>query len=166
MTLTDYHERAKADTVKIGEGFADPADDWQASALLHHDDDGLIIVSIDGPLLSDENLPLLIEQMAEMVEENGVGVITFVLSVWAARATSGHPEVPEEVRPRDNPNRYEMLLVTSISADETQGSAAKIKRTDDAPPTLEGWQSAPPGAGNTFVTPFREALKRAKRRSG
>jgi hypothetical protein len=160
LSFDGFVEWAKSAVVTVGQSFTEPDDDWMPTALVQNAD-SIVVAGLDPSFfgsteakdnLADEVLPALLRKYEAQR-------VALVMSSWMVSGKS--EDVDMSVRPSENPNRVEVVVVTVIDRDNAGMYVAEILRGKE-PPILGEWDAhLAEGDGmidGRFVEPVRRAL--------
>lgn len=171
VTASELLTIAQGHAEFLGQSFDRPDEDWLPSALaVQEDEKRLIVMLIDPAMLENvESKDQLTMMLAGTVLEKRISAIYTAFSAYTIsmrREDLDHPEVRPEDLPDDfstHPDAREILVLSSVTAEESLCSISHIQRSDDRPPTLSEWQTDGNYSGR-FAEPLRNALKIARRK--
>lgn len=144
---------------EVGKDLA-PDDDWEPIAFLLHDDESRSLL----PLVyeNDEQKDLWANALLPaLVVGTRPKIVSMVQTAWFVEAP---PDAILEgtVRPRDDPNRKEGVVVTCVASNDEQVWQAMIERREGKPPKLGEWMLIGGPNAETmgrFIDPLRRALR-------
>jgi hypothetical protein len=139
----------------IGCSFTEPSDDWMPVIVVDSRELGIVPVGF----VMTRNKDAIAMQLARLLRETRAERCAVILSAWTAEVG---PEWDRVTPAAKLANRYETVAVTMIDRERVEGYSARIRRSEDAPPTLGEWVATTPENGGfttgRFVTPLQRAM--------
>jgi hypothetical protein len=138
-TLT---EMSKDAIESIAETFEEPDADWLPTMLVMTREETFNLVGIDPEFMaSPTTKAILAEQVIPGVlrEQNAIAA-AFVSSAWMGTYDNTKMGIGDKhLRPSQQPDRQEVVMLTLATALEAKSLTAPIIRHEDGPPTLGEW---------------------------
>jgi len=166
-TVSELATFLRRSSERVGAQFTDPNDDWVPVGHILDSEDRLGVIGIDTEFFAnDARKDDLVQEIIGLIQGLHAKAFGLITSAWSSKVPANfHPEREydeEFVRPKDDPNRREMLTIQVTSADEEEFWWAEIKRDGENPPTLGEWEKTQESTGR-FVEPILDALKIERR---
>lgn len=154
--VSELLEEAKGFAEFAAEGFTEPDEEWMPSAIGKDADKKVIVMAIDCSFFATpESKNELAYMMARQVVEAGLVSFSLTLAAWAAVGEDPRP-------PAERPDKKEILVVTSLTADEALMATADVHRFEDKPPELGEWKVEDEPHKGRFSEPVQLALQLVK----
>jgi hypothetical protein len=173
LTLDEFRDTLVRGVEENERLFKHPDDDWQPVLMLAQPRGSVAVAQLDTRFFASDEAKnaLTFEVLPQLIRQTRAQMIGMVLSTW--QRSYGKEEsaavkrglragiIP---RPSKDPARIEAVMVTVVSREEEAVLMAEIKRTKDAPPTLEPWDTLPEATfEGRFIDPLRIALRGPER---
>ena len=141
----------------IADQFTDPDDDWMPVAFFEMGDG--TVVPMGGDLMRNKELFVSVI-MPMTIQKLHAQSVALIVSAWVITSDTPDPDVP----PSQHPDRIEVVLLTHVTADETEAWRAYIDRDPLGlrPPRLgewDHWEDEGGVIGGRFVDSIQEALR-------
>lgn len=141
---------AKEGVKQVGERFTKPTDDWEPVALCMDDKGQVHTATMDVPEGGHRATALGV--LAWLKSKRAVEAV-FISSAWMASAETEEEWNARNIRPSEDPDRVEAVIIVGAKGGETEAWSARIERHKRQPPTLGEWELTTPAGGD-----FYEAL--------
>lgn len=137
-----------------------PEADWAPVAFVVKPDGSLRIVGSEGWTNDEQRDKFLGVVITEIARERAVAC-GMIAVIWAVTFMGDGSPIELETRPREHPQRAEMLHVLCYSADEKLSATAAIERSTGHPALREWEQWGGPEEGGT-TAPLQAALRKVR----
>jgi hypothetical protein len=166
VTIDGMYRAMKMGAEEVMERFTKPDDDWAAVVFLLS---GRIrevqIIDLDPHFFFDNRTKdaLVLVLMTAIKKERAEAIGT-IFSAWSVEGEAAQESVEHNTRPRDHPQRKEMLIITLVEPGNVRICWAEILRSETETPRLSEWQEdeTTQRLEGRFIQPLQEALKEVR----